>query len=127
MKSVRQILRSERGDLLIESVVGTVIVALTLVPVAGILIGAATSTAAARVTESRTVLLNAVLADQTPLISIYSADPVTTNRTVDGSEVPVTLWRESPNGGTAILHAAIPGYSTSGSRVCSDPASLDGA
>jgi hypothetical protein len=126
LKSVRQILRSERGDLLIESVVGTVIVALTLIPVAGILIGASNASASAKVTTSRTIFLSSVLADETPMISAYSTAPTTTNRSIDGAQVPVTLWREDPNSGTAILHAALPGYSTRSTAVCTNPASLDG-
>lgn len=126
LESVRQILRSERGDLLVENIVGVVIVALTLIPVAGILIGATTASASAQVTTARTIFLNSLLADETPTIAAHSAAPTTTNRSVNGTDVPVTLWREDPNGATAILHAAAPDYSTSSAAVCSDPASLNG-
>lgn len=124
MKSVPQILRSERGDLLVESVVGTVIVALTLIPVSGIIITASKTSSAAQANTTRIGFLHSVLAQETPLISSHTTIPVISTRTVNGSELPITFWREDTNRATAVLHAAVPGYGRGAD--CNDPSALAG-
>ncbi|ACL42094.1 hypothetical protein Achl_4143 (plasmid) [Pseudarthrobacter chlorophenolicus A6] len=124
MNRIRRILNSERGDLLIDSMVGAVIIVIMMVAAGSIMVGAVGAATGNDDATTRSILLNTVLSDEKPNLGSYTETPHTLTRTVNGEDIPVTLWREEPAAGMTFLKAAVPKPSAKGAD-CSGPERLD--
>jgi hypothetical protein len=122
VKSLHQLLRSERGDLLLESMFAAVLLAIVLPSSATLIFAASASATAADSTISRTSLLNSVLTDETPRAGSY-ATPAIVQRQLLGKTVQVAVWTENGSAG-GTLHAAMP-KDGGAPDACSNPAALD--
>lgn len=105
MKRLRKLLKSQRGDLFIDSMIGAVIIALIMAAAGTVLIGATAAATGNDGTTTRSILLNTVLSDEKPNLAKYTATPQTITRTANGQDVPVTLWRDDPAPGLSVLNA----------------------
>jgi hypothetical protein len=120
-----RLLRSQRGDMLIDSMAGVVIIVIILVAAVAIIVAAAMASVGSSHSTARSILLNSTLSDQKPALSSFTAAPTTINGSVQGQNVPMTLWREDTAGGTVILHGAVPRNTDVANTACADPAHLD--
>lgn len=125
MRSPSKALRSERGDLLIDSMFGVVVLALIVFAAAAILVASLNAAAGTSRSTARAVTLNTALADALPKISTYSGTPTTANVTVLGEQAPLTLWKETVSPTLSVLRGAIPRNASIGATACINPAALD--
>ncbi|GAA4035571.1 hypothetical protein GCM10023063_20150 [Arthrobacter methylotrophus] len=125
MKRGTRLLRSQRGDMLLDSMAGVVIIVIILFAAVGIIVAAAIASVGSSHSTARSILLNSTLSDQKPALSSFTAAPSTVNGSVQGKNVPVTLWREDTPGGTVILHGAVPRNADVADTACADPTHLD--
>lgn len=106
MKKLSRILRSERGDLLVGSLVSVIVVSIVMTASASFLVVAAKASIANSFIASRTILLSSTLSDERPRADSYTADPVQLKAGQDGGpETIVNIWREDTADGS-FLHAA---------------------
>lgn len=128
MQRLRRLLGSERGDLLIDSMFGAVILGIMMAATGSILMGAIGASTGNHNTTVRSVLLNTVLADEKPRLSTYTATPRSVTRTVNGASISVSIWREEPSAGITLLKAATPKPTVKAqSADCAGPDRLDPA
>jgi hypothetical protein len=106
MKRLWNLLRSQRGDLFIDSMFGAVIIALIMAAAGTVLMAATTAATGNGHTTNRSILLNTVLSDEKPNVARYSATPQAFTRTANGEDVTIALWRDEPAPGLTILNAA---------------------
>jgi hypothetical protein len=106
VKTLRKLLKSQRGDLFIDSMVGAVIIALIMAAAGTVLMGAVTAATGNDHTTSRSILLNTVLSDEKPNLAKYTGTPQTITRTTNGQDVSIAIWREDPSPGISVLNAA---------------------
>lgn len=107
MKRLRRLLSSQRGDLLLDAMFGSVVIAVIMAAAGSILIAATMASSGNDATTARTILLNTVLSDEKPNLAGYTAEPQTLTRTANGQNVSISLWREDPTPGLTVLHAAM--------------------
>lgn len=124
MKRLRRILRSQRGDLLIDSMLGVVLITLIMVSASGVLVVAATSSIGVSTNTSRAIVLNSVLSDAKPLSANYTSAPTTVPATAQNRGVSAILWREDRTPTLTVLHAATYRHGSQASD-CTDPSHLD--
>lgn len=124
MKKLSRILRSERGDLLVGSLVSVIVVSIVMTASASFLVVAAKASIANSFTTSRTILLSSTLSDERPRADSYTAAPVQLKTSQDGGpETVVSIWREDTAEGS-FLHAATPRHARA-ADACSTPAPSD--
>lgn len=121
MKNLTRVLRSQRGDLLIDSMFGAVVIAIVMAASVSVLMAATGAAAGNNDMTVRSVLLNTVLSDEKPRLSSYSETPTTFTRTAAGHSVTVTLWRTEPSPGTTVLNAATPKRVSAAATDCTVP------
>lgn len=128
MRKLRRILRSQRGDLLIDSMFGAFIIALIMATAGSVLIAATTASGGNDRMTARSILLNTVLSDEKPNLATYTSEPRTVSRTANGKSVTISLWRDEPSPGVTVLNAATPKPTArTESTNCSGPDRLDSA
>lgn len=106
MKRLRKLLSSQRGDMLIDSMFGAVIISIIMAAAGSLMMAATTAATGNDATTTRSILLNTVLSDEKPNLANYTATPQTLVRTFNGQDFTVALWREEPSPGVTVLHAA---------------------
>jgi hypothetical protein len=126
VKTLKKLLGSQRGDLLIDSMIGAVIIAIIMAAAGTVLIGAASASSGNDTTTTRSILLNTVLSDEKPNLAKYTDAPQTLARTAGGQDVSVAIWREEPAPGMSVLNAATkrPSKGADGAD-CAGPDRLD--
>lgn len=124
MKRLLRILRSQRGDLLIDSMFGVILITLIMVSASGVLVVASTASMGTSTNTARAIVLNTALSDAKPLIGTFTAAPTTLAATDLSKGVSVILWREDRTSTLAVLHAATNRHGSQSSD-CTDPAHLD--
>lgn len=123
MRAAGRVLRSERGELLMDAMASAVIVIVVLLAAVGVVTAATLASATTGRTAARGILLATTINDQLPGLASFTSSPTTVNGTLDGKTVPMTLWREDTEGGKlAILHGAVARSSDPGASPCTDPA-----
>lgn len=125
MGSPKKILRSERGDLLIDSMFGAVVLALIIFSAAAILVATLNAAVGTSRATARAVTLKTALSDALPKISTYTGTPTTTNVTVLGEQVPLTMWRETVSPTLSVLHGAAPRNASIAATACTTPAAVN--
>lgn len=106
MNRLRKLLKSQRGDLFLDSMIGAVIIALIMAAAGTVLMGATSAATGNDATTARSILLNTVLSDEKPNLANYTSTPQTLTRTTNGAAVSIALWREDPAPGISSLNAA---------------------
>ncbi|MET4144346.1 hypothetical protein [Arthrobacter sp. UYCo732] len=122
MKGLRRLLRSQRGDLMIESMVGALIIAIIMAAGGSVLMAATAASDGNDKLTSRSILLNTVLSDEKPNLATYTAEPRSVVRTINGNSISVAIWRETPAEGVTVLNAATPKPTAAAANAdCSGP------
>lgn len=125
MRPAGRVLRSERGDLLLDSMAGAVIVIVVFLAAVAVVTAATIASATTSHASSRSILLNTTLNDQLPRLASFTGAPTAVTGALDGQSVTMTLWREDADGGKlAILHGAVARSSDPSAPPCTDPATI---
>lgn len=126
VRKLRRILQSQRGDLLVDSMFGALIIAVIMAAAGSVLIAATTASIGNDRTTTLSILLNTVLSDEKPNLAAYTTTPKSFTRTVNEQSISISLWREEPAAGVTVLHAATPRpKATSVDADCSGTDRLD--
>lgn len=120
MKKLSRILHSERGDLLVGSLVSVIVVSIVMAASASFLVVAGKASIANSYTTARTILLSSTLSDELPRAGSYTADPVQLKTGPDGGrDIVVSLRREDTAEGS-FLQAATPRHARA-ADACNAP------
>lgn len=106
MKTLRKLLGSQRGDLLVDSMFGALIIAVIMAAAGSVLMAATAASNGNDKTTTRSILLNTVLSDEKPNVANYTAAPQTVTRTSSGQNISISLWRDELSPGVTVLNAA---------------------
>lgn len=126
MRRFRPRLRSEDGEIFAESVVSLVIVGAVAAAAAGIYLPASQAVSNAAQSTSRSIMLRTILSEQLPSLHSMPEGPVTVTGTVNGTELPVVLWRESVDGANILAGSVSRRFGT-GVERCTGPATVEDA
>jgi hypothetical protein len=122
MKKLLLILRSRRGDLLVDGMVGAVVAGMIVTATVSLLIVLGQSGVNNSNNSARDILINSVLNEQLPeldSIPVPPATPAITAYPVMGGTVDVAVWREKEAGtGTSILYARTSRYGNTNPAQC---------
>lgn len=126
MRRFRPRLRSEDGEVFAESVVSLVIVGAVAAAAAGVFLPASHAVSNAAQSTSRSIMLRTILSEQLPSLQNMGDGPATVTGTVNGTELPVVLWRESVDGASVLAGSVSRSFGT-GVERCTGPATADDA
>ena len=122
MKKLLRVLRSQRGDLLVDSVFSAVVLS-TVMAASGVLVMSVSAAASGGdATTTRTILLNSVLSEEQARGDTYTPSPQALTRTLLGKDVTVHVWRET-SGSASTLKAAVSKENVQ-TMTCSNPGNL---
>lgn len=93
MKKLLLILRSRRGDLLVDAMVGAVVVGIIVAVTAGTLVIMGQTSINNSQNTARTITLNNVVSDQLPQAGVLTGTPVVTETKVLDKSVDVAVWK----------------------------------
>lgn len=115
MKKLMLILRSRRGDLLVDGMIGAAVAGIIITATISLLIVLGQSNVANSNNAARSILINSVLSDKLPALSTLTATPAVTSYAVMDGTVEVAVWREQEiksgaPAGTSILYARTSRY-----------------
>lgn len=105
MKKLLLILRSRRGDLLVDSMIGAVVVGLIIAVTAGTLVILGKTSTNNSQNTARSIVLNNTISDQLPEAHVLTGTPVIVETTVFDKSVSVAVWKTADTGGTTTVYA----------------------
>lgn len=106
MKKLLLILRSRRGDLLVDSMVGAVVVGIIIAVTAGTLVIMGKTSVNNSQNTARTIMLNNAISDQLPQAGALTGAPVITQAKVLDKTVDIAVWKKTdPAAGITTVYA----------------------
>jgi hypothetical protein len=123
MKKLLLILRSRRGDLLVDGMIGAAVAGIIITATISLLIVLGQSNVANSNNAARSILINSVLSDKLPALSTLTGTPAVASYPVMDGTVEVAVWREkelkSGNpAGTSVLYARTARYGNTTPAQC---------
>lgn len=106
LKKLLRLLRSQRGDLLVDSVFSAVVLSTVMAASAALVMSVSAAASGGDAIAARTILLNSVLSEEQARGDSYTPSPQALTRPLLGRDVSVYVWRETV-GGASILKAAV--------------------
>lgn len=122
MKKLLLVLRSRRGDLLVDGMIGAVVAGMIITATVSLLIVLGQTGVTNSNNAARDILINSVLNEKLPeleSIPVPPAAPAITTYPVMGGTVDVAVWREKePLTGTSVLYARTSRYGNTNTAQC---------
>lgn len=95
MKKLMLILRSRRGDLLVDSMIGAVVVGIIIAVTAGTLVILGKTSVNNSQNTARSISLNNTISDQMPLAHTLTGTPVISEAKVLDRTIKIALWKQT--------------------------------
>lgn len=114
-------LADDTGSLLVDAMVGIIVSAITLIGLSTLAVATSNALTVTASQKQRQSYAASYVSDQAMAPLSVPTTPTTSTEDVDGTQLPVTLWRVNVDGQTSVISAAMPRlYGAAGD--CTDPA-----